>query len=134
MSTSREFKQILEEIRWLDTDLKGKDVLLTWERSLREIRQILFVAEGLKYLWDQGISSRCFQSGLAISLFRDKSTRTRFSFASAASMLGLTLQDLDETTSQIAHGETVRETANMISFCTEIIGIRDDMYLGAGTT
>jgi ornithine carbamoyltransferase len=35
---------------------------------------------------------------------------------------------------QIAHGETVRETSNMISFPTEIIGIRDDMYLGAGHT
>ena len=33
---------------------------------------------------------------------------------------------------QIAHGETVRETANMISFLTEVIGIRDDMYLGEG--
>ncbi|STM08019.1 putative aspartate/ornithine carbamoyltransferase [Escherichia coli] len=31
-----------------------------------------------------------------------------------------------------AHGETVRETANMISFCADAIGIRDDMYLGAG--
>jgi len=46
----------------------------------------------------------------------------------------LAVQDLDEGKSQIAHGETVRETANMISFLTEIIGIRDDMYLGAGHT
>jgi knotted carbamoyltransferase YgeW len=42
------------------------------------------------------------------------------------------VQDLDEGKSQIAHGETVRETANMISFLSEAIGIRDDMYLGAG--
>ena len=41
---------------------------------------------------------------------------------------------MDEQKSQIAHGETVRETANMISFLTEIIGIRDDMYLGSGHT
>jgi ornithine carbamoyltransferase len=44
------------------------------------------------------------------------------------------VQDLDEGKSQIAHGETVRETANMISFLTEVIGIRDDMFLGAGHT
>ncbi len=49
-------------------------------------------------------------------------------------MLGLEVQDLDETKSQIAHGETVRETANMISFLTDIIGIRDDMFLGEGHT
>ncbi len=42
------------------------------------------------------------------------------------------MQDLEEGKSQIAHGETVRETVNMISFLTDIIGIRDDMYLGAG--
>lgn len=69
---------------------------------------------------------------MAISQFRDNSTRTRFSFSSAANLLGLGLQDLDEGKSQIAHGETTRETVNMISFLTDIIGIRDDMYLGAG--
>ena len=79
-----------------------------------------------------GISPRIFDSGLGISLFRDNSTRTRFSYASALNLLGLTQQDLDEGKSQIAHGETVRETANMISFCADAIGIRDDMYLGAG--
>ncbi|HOV12170.1 MAG TPA: knotted carbamoyltransferase YgeW, partial [Bacteroidales bacterium] len=36
--------------------------------------------------------------------------------------------------SQIAHGETVRETANMISFLSDVIGIRDDMFLGKGHT
>src|SRR5205823_2860619 len=56
----------------------------------------------------------------------------RFSFASAAAMLGLSLQELDEGKSQIAHGETVRETANMISFAAEAIGIRDDIFLGEG--
>ena len=46
--------------------------------------------------------------------------------------MGLGLSDLDEQKSQVAHGETVRETANMISFLTEVIGIRDDMFLGEG--
>ena len=44
------------------------------------------------------------------------------------------MADLDEEKSQISHGETVRETANMISFLTEVIGIRDDMYLGEGSS
>ncbi len=73
-----------------------------------------------------------FDSGLAVSLFRDNSTRTRFSYSSAANLLGLTVQDLDEGKSQIAHGETVRETANMVSFMADVIGIRDDMYIGKG--
>jgi knotted carbamoyltransferase YgeW len=47
-------------------------------------------------------------------------------------LLGLAIQELDEEKSQMAHGETVRETANMISFLTEVIGIRDDIYIGEG--
>jgi knotted carbamoyltransferase YgeW len=78
------------------------------------------------------ISPQVFESGLAVSLFRDNSTRTRFSYSSAANLLGLTVQDLDEGKSQIAHGETVRETANMVSFMADVIGIRDDMYIGKG--
>jgi knotted carbamoyltransferase YgeW len=112
--------------------LFGKDFLLTWEKSREDLETILLLAETLKILRDQNISPRCFDSGLAISQFRDNSTRTRFSFASAANLLGLAVQDLDEGKSQIAHGETVRETSAMISFLSDIIGIRDDMYLGAG--
>ncbi|MDQ1353808.1 MAG: hypothetical protein QG657_4115, partial [Acidobacteriota bacterium] len=128
------YKRIMREFKWLDpeTDLSGQDFFLTWEKSLDQLRQILLTAEMLKYFRENNISSRCFDSGLAVSQFRDNSTRTRFSFASAANLLGLTVQDLDEGKSQVSHGETVRETANMISFLTEIIGIRDDMYLGAG--
>jgi len=127
-----EFRQLVSRLDDPDSSLAGKDFLLTWEKSLREIGIILNVAEALKNLRDGNISSRCFDSGLAVSLFRDNSTRTRFSFASAANLLGLAVQDLDEEKSQISHGETVRETAVMISFLSEIIGIRDDMYLGAG--
>jgi len=128
------YSETIEKLKKLDTNLFGKDFLLTWQKSDDELKQILYVAEIAKYFRDNNISLRCFDSGLAISNFRDNSTRTRFSFASACNLLGLEVQDLDESTSQIAHGETVRETANMISFLTEIIGIRDDMFLGAGHT
>ena len=83
---------------------------------------------------ENNISTKVFDSGLGISVFRDNSTRTRFSFASACNLLGLEVQDLDEKVSQIAHGETVRETANMVSFMADVIGIRDDMYIGKGHT
>lgn len=49
-------------------------------------------------------------------------------------MLGLCPQDFDEAKSQVSHGETVRETANMLSFCAEVIGIRDDLFVGQGHT
>lgn len=125
-------KQSIEGLANLTTDLFGKDFLLTWEKDESSIRMILDVANILKEMRASNISTRLFDSGLAISNFRDNSTRTRFSFASASNLLGLAVQDLDEEKSQIAHGETVRETANMISFMSDFIGIRDDMFLGEG--
>ena len=108
------------------------DFLLTWEKSDQEIAATFAVADALRNLRERNISTRIFDSGLGVSLFRDNSTRTRFSFASACNLLGLNVQDLDEGKSQIAHGETVRETANMVSFMADVIGIRDDMYIGKG--
>ncbi len=110
------------------------DFFHTWKKSDDEIAATFLVAEILRGLRENNISSKVFDSGLGISIFRDNSTRTRFSFASACNLLGLEVQDLDEKLSQIAHGETVRETANMVSFMADVIGIRDDMYIGKGHT
>jgi knotted carbamoyltransferase YgeW len=112
--------------------LYGEDFLLTWEKSADQISAVFAVADALRCLRENNVSARVFQSGLGVSVFRDNSTRTRFSFAGACNLLGLTVQDLDEGKSQIAHGETVRETANMVSFMADVIGIRDDMYIGKG--
>ncbi|MEA1986991.1 MAG: knotted carbamoyltransferase YgeW [Candidatus Marinimicrobia bacterium] len=110
----------------------NEDFLLTWEKNDDEINSVFLVADILRLMREKNISTKVFDSGLGISLFRDNSTRTRFSFSSACNLLGLKVQDLDEGKSQVAHGETVRETANMISFMADIIGIRDDMYIGKG--
>jgi len=125
-------KKQISHLEKEDNTLFGQDFLLTWEKTEAELRMILDLAQVMKRMRDRNISLRVFDSGLAVSMFRDKSTRTRFSFASACNLLGLTVQDLDEEKSQLSHGETTRETANMISFLSDIIGIRDDMYLGEG--
>ncbi|MCR5635700.1 MAG: knotted carbamoyltransferase YgeW [Clostridiales bacterium] len=113
-------------------EMYNNDFFLTWEKTDDELEAVFTVADALRYMRENNISTKIFESGLGISLFRDNSTRTRFSFASACNLLGLEVQDLDEGKSQIAHGETVRETANMISFMADVIGIRDDMYIGKG--
>lgn len=128
-----DFNKSIEALEQLDVSkMYGNDFFLTWEKTDDELRGIWAVADALRSLRERNISTKVFDSGLGISLFRDNSTRTRFSFASACNLLGLEVQDLDEGKSQIAHGETVRETANMISFMADVIGIRDDMYIGKG--
>lgn len=130
-----DMNKMIQELKALNLkDMYENDFLLTWEKSDDEIQGVFQVAEILRRMRENNFSSKIFDSGLAISLFRDNSTRTRFSFASACNLLGLTVQDLDEGKSQIAHGETVRETSNMISFMADVIGIRDDMYIGKGNT
>ncbi len=129
----KKFEELIAEIKNLKTEnMYLNDFFLTWEKTDDEIKAVWDVADALRDLRERNISTKVFDSGLGISLFRDNSTRTRFSFASACNMLGLEVQDFDEGKSQIAHGETVRETANMISFMADIIGIRDDMYIGKG--
>ncbi len=115
-------------------EMYNNDFFLTWEKSRDELEAVFTIADALRYMRENNISTKVFESGLGISLFRDNSTRTRFSFASACNLLGLEVQDLDEGKSQVAHGETVRETANMVSFMADVIGIRDDMYIGKGNT
>ncbi len=132
---NKNFNELLENLKKLDyKDLYHNDFFLTWDKTQEELEAIFTVAETLRYMRENNISPKIFDSGLGISLFRDNSTRTRFSFASACNFLGLEIQDLDEGKSQIAHGETVKETSNMISFMADVIGIRDDMYIGKGHT
>ncbi|MDD3823688.1 MAG: knotted carbamoyltransferase YgeW [Sphaerochaetaceae bacterium] len=133
MKDTATIRKMIEELKGLKTqNMYLNDFFHTWKESDDEISATFAVAEILRAMREQNISSKVFDSGLGISIFRDNSTRTRFSFASACNMLGLEVQDLDEKTSQIAHGETVRETANMVSFMADVIGIRDDMYIGKG--
>ncbi|CSF98312.1 aspartate/ornithine carbamoyltransferase family protein [Shigella sonnei] len=89
--------ELIKDINSLTSHLHEKDFLLTWEQTPDELKQVLDVAAALKALRAENISTKVFNSGLGISVFRDNSTRT-----------------------------------NMISFCADAIGIRDDMYLGAG--
>lgn len=133
MDKQKNFDELLKAIAGRKTEkMYQNDFFLTWEKTEDELKAVWEVADALRNLREKNISTRVFDSGLGISLFRDNSTRTRFSFASACNLLGLEVSDLDEKKSQVAHGETVRETANMISFMADIIGIRDDMYIGKG--
>ncbi|MGE5815297.1 MAG: knotted carbamoyltransferase YgeW [Acidobacteriota bacterium] len=122
----------IDRLGSIQSGLFNGDFLLTWQQSDAAIRFILEAADVLEHFVRANASTRLFERGLGLSIFRDKSTRTRYAFRSGCNMLGLATEELDESTSQISHGETVRETATMVGFLTECIGIRDDMFLGEG--
>ena len=130
MSKALDLARQLEKLHI--NNMYKNDFYWTWDKTDEELAAVFAVADALRDLRERNKSTRVFDSGLGISIFRDNSTRTRFSFASACNLLGLEEQVLDEKVSQIAHGETVRETANMVSFMADVIGIRDDMFIGEG--
>ena len=127
-------EQWLDELRACRSGLYQKDFLLTWE-------QIAGRAYGRSCLTARDargdVEGRTSPPASSTAAWRSRtsatSRRARASPSPApANLLGLTVQDFDEGKSQVAHGETVRETANMISFLTEAIGIRDDIFIGEG--
>ncbi len=122
----------IDSLAALRPALFNRDFLLTWQHDDAAIRFVLEAADVLQEMVRTGVKTRVFDRGLGLSIFRDKSTRTRYAFRSGCNLLGLSTEELDESTSQISHGETVRETATMVGFLTETIGIRDDMFLGEG--
>jgi ornithine carbamoyltransferase len=74
----------IQSLSKLKTDgMYLNDFLLTWDKSDDEIEATFLTARILQSMRENNISSRVFDSGLSVSIFRDQSTRTRFSFASA---------------------------------------------------
>ena len=130
---AKDFEKLIKTLEKLSySKMYMNDFYWTWDKTEDELKAVFTVADALRKLRTSNKSTRIFDSGLGISIFRDNSTRTRFSYASACNLLGLEEQVLDEKVSQIAHGETVRETANMVSFMADVVGIRDDMFIGEG--
>ena len=104
MSKALELAKHLESLNI--ENMYQSDFYWTWDKTNDEIDAIFTVADALRDLRERNKATRIFDSGLGISIFRDNSTRTRFSYASACNLLGLEEQVLDEKVSQIAHGET----------------------------
>ena len=92
MSKTVELARHLETLH--SNNMYKTDFYWTWDKTDDEIDAIFTVADALRDLRERNKSTKVFNSGLGISIFRDNSTRTRFSFASACNFLGLTTQDL----------------------------------------
>ena len=79
-------QKYIDELDKLDIkNMYENDFFLTWEKTDDEIAAIFAVADALRCLREQNISTKIFDSGLGISIFRDNSTRTRFSRTASGS-------------------------------------------------
>ena len=55
-------------------DMYNGDFFLTWEKTDDELEAVFTLADALRYMRENNISTKVFESGLGISLFRDNST------------------------------------------------------------
>ena len=103
MSKTIELARRLERLHI--NNMYKSDFYWTWDKTDEELEAIFTVADALRDLRERNQSTRIFDSGLGISIFRDNSTRTRFSFASACNLLALLLvQVLALESQQVAGG------------------------------
>ena len=70
-------------------DMYNGDFFLTWEKTDDELEAVFTVADALRFMRENNISTKVIERGLGISHFRDNTTRTRFTLASACTPLGL---------------------------------------------
>jgi ornithine carbamoyltransferase len=114
------------------TSLKGRDYIETQDFSVEEITGLLDLARDLKQKFHQGDPTVLLPNQTIYLLFFDKSTRTRNAFEAGATQLGAHAHFLDVAVTQIAHGETARDTGIILGRMGHAIAIRHDLILGEG--
>ncbi|RMI04952.1 MAG: ornithine carbamoyltransferase [Calditrichaeota bacterium] len=112
--------------------LKGKDYISTQDWTKEEIELALEKAAELKFMFKNGIPHRLLPDKTIFLLFFDKSTRTRNSFEAGITQLGGHAHFIDSSTSQIAHGESAKDTGIILSSYGHGIAIRHDLVPGEG--
>jgi N-acetylornithine carbamoyltransferase len=114
--------------------LRGRDYITTQELSTEEIEMLLETATDLKAKFKSGTPHRLLQDKTIFLLFFDKSTRTRNSFEAGITQLGGHAHFIEAGTSQIAHGESPKDTGIILSSYGHGIAIRHDLFPGEGNS
>ena len=114
--------------------LKGKDYISTQDWSDEEIEMALDLAAELKFMFKNDIPHRYLPDKTIFLLFFDKSTRTRNSFEAGITQLGGHAHFIESGSSQIAHGESPKDTGIILSSYGHGIAIRHDLVPGEGNT
>jgi N-acetylornithine carbamoyltransferase len=115
-------------------NLVGRDFITTQEWTIDEIELALKLSGELKEQKKCGIPHRHLPDKTVFLFFFDKSTRTRNSFEAGITQLGGHGHFIEATTSQIAHGESPKDTGIILSSYGDAIAIRHDLVPGEGNS
>ncbi|MFH2008635.1 MAG: ornithine carbamoyltransferase [bacterium] len=114
--------------------VRGKDYIVTQDWTKDELELLLQTSTDLKARFKAGESHRILPDKTIFLMFFDKSTRTRNSFEAGITQLGGHGHFVDVETSQIAHGESPKDTGIILSRYGHGIAIRHDLFPGEGNS
>jgi len=115
-------------------NLKGRDWIATQDWAVEEIQHLVDRAGALKKDFKAGRAHRLLPDKTIFLFFFDKSTRTRNSFEAGITQLGGHAHFIEASTSQIAHGESPKDTGIILSSYGHGIAVRHDLVPGEGNT
>lgn len=111
---------------------KGRDWINTQDWDIEEIVRLLDLSGELKRRFKAGEPTLVHSNKTIFLLFFDNSTRTRNSFEAGATQLGAHAHFISSETSQVAHGESAKDTGIILSRYGHAIAIRHDKIPGEG--
>ncbi len=108
--------------RW--PTLNGRDVLRLQDLSSEEIIQLIQLARDLKHIQKMRIPFEPLRGRTLALIFEKASTRTRVSFSVGMQQLGGYILELSPNTLQISRGETLEDTARVLSRYVDALMVR----------
>jgi ornithine carbamoyltransferase len=115
------------------TTLQGKDYIETQDWEKPELDTLLELAFKLKREYTAGeLEKDYLYNETFFTIFFDNSTRTRNAFEAGMTQLGGHAHFMQPDTLQISHGETAKETGEVLGRMGQGIGIRHDLIPGVG--
>ncbi len=111
---------------------RGRDWITTQEWPVDDIERLLGLSAELKRRFRADEPTLVLPHRTVFLMFFDNSTRTRNSFEAGATQLGAHAHFISSETSQIAHGESPKDTGIILSRYGHGIAIRHDKVPGEG--
>ena len=108
----------------MQSSLRGRSVRSIDSLSLDEVQTVLRTTELLKMRHKSGKEEKLLDGKVVACIFQKPSTRTKVSFLSGISELGGTALYLDARDMQLGRGETIEDTARVLSRFVDAIVAR----------
>lgn len=108
----------------MNTNLQGKDFLQIGDFTKKDLMDLIHLAVHLKMKQKMGEPHRYLEGKTLAMIFEKSSTRTRVSFETGMYQLGGMAQFLSSSDMQLGNGETVADTAKVLSRYVDVMMIR----------